>query len=264
MKVLYDLWKIFFLNSKIGIQRNMQYRFDFINGLMMSLLNSSIGVIIILMIFVTTNGYPGWTLTQILLFQGISLFGSGLRDLLFGSVRTNVDFMVREGTFDRLLLKPYPPIGLILTGGPNYMSLSGTLAGLIFILYALGELKLHLTPLNLGYFLLFMIGAIVLYMTFLVLYCCILIMTVVVGRLSEIMDKILGFSEYPLDIYGKTTAWFFRYVFPLAIFIYLPTKALLGHLDYISLISIPICFLLFILSLLLWQHCLNKYTSAGG
>ncbi len=264
MKTLYDLWKIFLLNSKIGIQKNMQYRFDFINGLIMSLLNSSIGVITILLIFITTNGYPGWTLEEIILFQGVCLFWRSIKDLLFGDVRNNVDFMVRQGTFDRLLLKPYPAIGLILTGGPNYMSLSGTLAGILFIIFAFMKLKIQVTPLSLGYFLLFMVGAIVLYMTLLVLYSTILIMVVVMGRLSEIMDKILGFSEYPLEIYGKATAWCFRYVFPLAIFIYLPTKAFLGNLQLIYLISLPICFLLFILSLLLWQYCLNKYTSAGG
>jgi len=52
-----------------------------------------------------------------LLFQGVLLFGAGLCDLLFGSVRENIDGLMRKGEFDRLLLRPYPTLLLILTSG---------------------------------------------------------------------------------------------------------------------------------------------------
>ncbi len=264
MNTLKDLVGIFFLNSKLRIQRNMQYRFDFFNGLVMSLLNSGIGVVVLFLIFTTTNGYPGWNLQQIFLFQGLLLLWNGLKNMFFGDVRANIDDMVRKGNFDRLLLKPYPPIGLILVDGPNYMSLSGIAAGLFIIVVAL--MRLHIVPSIQSSLacVLFLISAVILHMAFLVLYCLIAIMVVFTGRMGEVMDKILRFSEYPIEIYGRGVSWILRYVFPLAVMIYLPTQALLGRIEIIALISALVCVILFFLSLQLWKHGLNKYTSTGG
>ena len=264
MKTLIDLHKIFWLNSKIRLQSNMQYRFDFINGLIMALLNSSISVITLFMIFTTTNGYPNWSLPQIFLFQGILLFWYGLKDLLFGDVRNYVMDMIRKGNFDRLLLKPYPPIGLILTSGPNYMSISSILAGVIVIGAAIHNLHLHPSLFNILAVFIFMLAAVIFYMAVLVLYSVIELMIIVMGRISEIMDKLLSFGDYPMEIYNKFFSFAFKYVFPIAVFAYLPSQSLLGRLEPISLLCLPICILLFVLSLLLWQRCLNKYTSAGG
>lgn len=264
MQTIFDLLQIFLLNSKIKLQRHMQYRFDFINGLIMSLLNASIGVITVFMIFTNTSGYPGWTLNQIFLFQGVLLLWSGLKNLFFGEVRTNIKEMVEKGNFDRLLLKPYPPIGMILTGGPNYLSLSSFFAGLLIIVLSL--IKLHICPsaVDLIYMLLFILASLIFYMALLVLYAILTIMVINLGRLDEIMDKILSFGEYPLEIYGKGARLAFRYVFPLSVFIYMPTRALLGYTQQVSLLSILVCIIIFIFTLVLWHHYLHRYTSTGG
>lgn len=264
MKTFKDLLGIFWLNSNIRIQRNMQYRFDFINGLVMALLNSSISVITLFLIFTTTNGYPNWTLPQIFLFQGMLLFWYGLKDILFGDVRDYIADLIRKGNFDRLLLKPYPSMGLILTAGPNYMSLSSLLAGIVIIILALSRLHICPSLTNLLAFFIFTLSAIIFYMAILVIYSIICLMIVVMGRISEIMDKVLSFGEYPMEIYNKGISFTLKYVFPLAVFAYLPSQSLLGRLDPICFIIFPICIILFLLALLLWQHCLNKYTSAGG
>jgi ABC-2 type transport system permease protein len=242
----------------------MQYRFDFINGLIMSLLSSSIGVITLYMIFTTTNGYPGWSLQQIFLFQGVLLFWNGIKDMLFGDVRDNINSMIRKGDFDRLLLKPYPPIGLILTGGANYMSIGTIFAGLLIMILSIIKLGIDISFKGLFYFVLFTLSAVILYMTCLVIYCVVTIMIVYMGRIAEIMNKLLSFGEYPMEIYSAGAKWLFCYVFPLSIMIYLPTQSLLGRLDLKSFISIPACLILFIVSILLWNRCLKKYTSTGG
>lgn len=264
MKTFKDLLGIFWINSKIRLQSNMQYRFDFINGLIMALLNSSISVITLFMIFTTTKGYPNWSLSQIFLFQGVLLFWYGLKDMLFGDVRDYMMDLVRQGNFDRLLLKPYPPMGLILTAGPNYMSLSSLLAGLVIIVSALAKLKIVPSALHILSFFIFLVSATILYMAVLIIYCVIELIIIVMGRISEIMDKLLGFGDYPMEIYSKGVSFGFKYVFPIAVFAYLPSQSLLGRLEPISLLSLPICIVCFIICLLIWQRCLNKYTSAGG
>lgn len=264
MKTIRDLLGIFLLNGKICMQRNMQYRFDFINGLIMALLNASISVITLFMIFTTTKGYPNWTLSQIFLFQGVLLFWHGIKDMLFGDVREYIAQLIRQGNFDRLLLRPYPAIGLILTSGPNYTSISSLGAGLFIIIAALVHLGFCPSPIHIIGFFAFILAATILYMSVLILYCVIIVIIILSGRISEIMDKLLGFGDYPLEIYGKGISFTFKYLFPIAVFAYLPSQSLLGRIEPISFLSLPCCIIFFILCLLIWQRCLNKYTSAGG
>ncbi len=264
METFIDLFKLFFLNCKIKISRNMQYRFDFINGLFVSVLYSSIGVITLFVIYIKTNGYPGWTLNQIILFQGVLLLWNGLKDLIFGDVRNNIDTSIRKGEFDRILLKPFPPIGYILVSGPNYTSLSSMAAGIIVMIIGILRLNITVGVQDVLLFFVFMISGLFLYMAFLVLYCIVTVMIIYMGRISEIMDKLLRFSEYPLQIFSKGFGLVFTYVIPFSIFIYLPTQAFLKRLDITDLISIPVSLLLFFATIKLWNFYLKKYVSAGG
>ena len=264
MRTIIDLLKLFFLNCKIKISRNMQYRFDFINGLFVSMLYSSIGVITLFVIYIKTNGYPGWTLNQIILFQGVLLLWNGLKDLIFGDVRNNINTSVRKGEFDRLLLKPFPPIGYILVSGPNYTSISSMVAGIIVMVIGLVRLNITVGVKEILFFLIFIISALFLYMAFLILYCIITVMIIYMGRISEIMDKLLRFSEYPLQIFSKGLGLVFTYVIPFSIFIYLPTQTFLRRLDIKDLISVPVSFLIFFATIKLWNLYLKKYVSAGG
>jgi len=266
MKVstLAGLFRLFYLNSKIRIARSMQYRFDFFAGLIVSLTLSCIGPMIQYLIFTRTNGYPSWNINQIILFQGMLLFWLGLKDMLFGEVRNLTENLVRKGEFDRLLLKPYPSIGILLSSGFYYYGIGSVLAGLGVIIYSVNKLNLHLNLYQIGLFIAFIICGITLYMAVTVIYCTIVIMVVNMGRIGEITDKILRFSEFPVEIFAPVTRLFFITVIPFAVWVYFPVQALLNRLDLKAAIGALFCFLVFLASLKVWNIFLKKYTSAGG
>lgn len=242
----------------------MEFRLDFFLGMFVATLLSGVGPMVQYIIFTKTNGYPGWTLNQIILFQGILLLWSGIKDTAFGDVRTNVETMVRRGEFDRLLLKPYPPIGIILSGGFYYYGAGSIIAGIIVTAYAFQRLNLSVGLPQMGLFLLFIVSGIVFYMAVTVLYCTIAVMIVFTSRIGEIMEKILRFSQYPVEIFPMVTRMVLLTFVPMAVWVYFPAQALLNRLDEKALISVAASFVLFWLSVKLWDLCLKKYTSAGG
>jgi ABC-2 type transport system permease protein len=264
LNTIVGLLKLFIINSKIRISRSIQYRFDFIAGIIVSLGLSSIGPVVQLIIFTRTNGYPGWELKQIILFQGVLLLWLGLKDMLFGSIRPEFDRIIRNGEFDRLLLKPYPPIGVILTGGFYYYGIGPVLAGLAVITYSCISLGQTINPLQILLFLGFMLLGIIFYLGILVFYCVITVRLYYTGRLSEIFDKFLTFSQYPVEIFNMILRVGFLTVIPLAIWVYFPAQSLLNRLDITALIGAIFSLLTFLVSLRLWNYCLMKYSSAGG
>lgn len=258
------LFRLYGMNVKLGVSRAMAYRFDFVTGLITSILFSGTAPFLQYIFFTQTKGYPGWDLRQIMLFQGLLLFWLGLKELLFGDVRFLAESLVRKGDFDRLLVKPYPPLGVLLCSGFNLKGIGATLSGCALAGYAMVELRLVPDALQIALFLLMLAGSVVLYMAITTILCTIIIMLVQVGRIGELADRILGFGDYPVNIYPKLMRQAFLTIFPFAIWAYVPAQILLDRVDASAYYALAGCVAVFLFSLWLWNRSLRKYTSAGG
>ncbi len=261
---LLKLIKLFHWNCKLDIARSMEYRFDFILGTIIGLAFTSSGPILQYLIFTQTKGFPGWNLEQIILFQGILLFISGVKTMIFGSNTYFISGIVRQGDFDRLLLKPYSPMGIILASGFSLNNIGALIPGAVIVVYSIISMKLHMGFVQIAVFLLAVFFGLVLYMGFLALYSSIVIIVVQIGRLDELMYQFLRFGEYPLSIFSKTLKTALITFIPFAVWVNIPANALLNRLDYTIPVTFAFCALFFYVSLRIWNQCLKKYTSAGG
>ncbi len=258
------IFKLFVFNCKSILSRHMQYRFDFLIGLFVSLVVAFAQPLIQLVFYRGVNGFEGWNMNQIIVFQGVMMVWIGIKDTMFGRVRSDVQTMVRDGSFDRLLNKPYPPLVLIFSGGFNFLGIGPLLAGLAVLFYSMGRNGISLGFSDALILMAFTVSGLVLYIAVLIVYCAVLIHLLSMNRLEEIMDKFLRFSEYPLNIYPQAAQWMLTLLLPLAVWIYYPSQAILHRLDGSSFISIAVSFILFFLSIKVFDISLKKYSSAGG
>ncbi|MCD1258926.1 ABC-2 family transporter protein [Paenibacillus athensensis] len=264
MKRFSGLLRLYVWHMKLSVSRAMMYRFDFVTGLVISIALSGIGPFVQYLYFTNTRGYPGWTLDQVLLFQGLLLLWFGLRDLLFGDLRNTVMNMVWKGEFDRLLLKPYPPIGVLLCSGFQLNGIGSCIAGVS--LTVVSYMRLHvpfewtMAPL----LLLLLISGVVLFMAITIFYCAIVIMLVQMGRIGEMMDMVTNFGNYPINIYPALLQMAMVTCLPFAVWTYYPAQILLDRADNGLWLAAACCFGLFGLSIMYWNRSLRKYTSAGG
>jgi ABC-2 type transport system permease protein len=264
LMALPGLFRLFLWNCKLDISRSMAYRFNFILGTILSLLNSGAAPLVQYLIFTTTNGYPGWSVEQLILFQGTLLLWGGLQRMLFGGVIPPMIDMVRKGEFDRLLVKPYPPIGVILTSGFQLNGVASILAGLAIMGFSLQNLNVNWHWWNIPLFLLFICFGIIFYMSVLIIQCTLVITLVQINSFLRVVDNILNFANYPITIYPRMLQLFFTIVMPFAIWINFPAEALLDRVNELMLWSLLSSVGFYFISLLIWKISLNKYTSAGG
>lgn len=255
---------LFLLQTQIKLQNLLQYRADFLLGIFMTFFFSTFGPLFQLLIYTRSKGYPGWGLNQILLFQGILLMSSSLREVLFGEVRGEIDRLMHSGDFDRLLMKPFPPLLYLLTGGFSPYAFGALLLGIGVTAWAWVRSGAPLTVGSLALFFIFLTAGVLLSLSVTILYCSLTVWWVYSMRLSEIMDKVLRFSEFPLEVYPTIIQTAFITVLPFAVATYLPAQALLGRIEWTALIAL-IGAVVFCLGMMaFWNQQLKRYASGGG
>jgi len=258
------IFNLFVFNCKSILSRHMQYRADFLIGVFVSLVVAFAQPLIQLVFYKGVNGFEDWNIDQIIVFQGVMMVWIGIKDTLFGRVRSDVQTMVRDGSFDRLLNKPYSPLVLIFSGGFNFLGIGPLLAGLAVFFYSLSRNAVSLGISDALILMVFWVSGLVLYIAILTVYCAVLIHLMSMNRLEEIMDKFLRLSEYPLNIYPQSAQWILTLLLPLAVWIYFPSQAILKRLDGSSFISVAVCIILLFASIKFFNISLRKYSSAGG
>jgi ABC-2 type transport system permease protein len=264
LRILIELLRYFGKYSKMKLARGMQYRSDFLLGILISFTYSILGPIFQYLIITQCRGYPRWNLKQIILLEGVILLWLGLKDLLFGEVRAYVEAMVKGGEFDRLLLKPYPAIGVILSSGFYYPAFGSIIAGLIVIFISLEQLALAVSWWQILIFIGFFLGGMLLYMAITIFYCILVIMMTYMGRLGEVLDRLLNFSYHPVEILPAAVRIITTMLIPLAVWAYYPAETLLNRLEMKSFVSLGVCVILFWAGIKMWNRSVGKYTSAGG
>ncbi|PDO11375.1 MAG: hypothetical protein BLM47_02650 [Candidatus Reconcilbacillus cellulovorans] len=264
LAALPGLVRLFVWHCKLDISRNMAYRFNFVVGMLISLLYSGVAPVAQYLVFSATNGYPGWTVPQLVLFQGMLLFWNGMRTMLFGKVLQQTVTLVRMGEFDRLLVKPYPPAGVLLTGGFQLNGLAPTLAGAVVAAVAFVRLGVEWHWWMLPLLLAFLLAGIGLYAALLMLFCGVLVVVVQMGRLGELFERAVSFSDYPISIYPKAVGAVFRFVLPFAVWVYFPAQTLLNRLDAAMIAAVVAGAAALLVANRIWNVLLDRYTSAGG
>lgn len=242
----------------------LAYRADFVLSVLVSFLFSAMGPLFQFLLYTNSSGYPGWSWDEILVFQGVLILTGGLCETVFGSLRWQIDSLMERGEFDRLLLKPWPPLMLLMTSGFNASGFGSVLVGAGATIWAVARLGFPGGGIGIAVFLVFLAARIALQASAHILYCFFTVRWVYTMRLGEIMDKILGWGNYPVEVFPRFLRMIFTTVLPFSVACYWPSKALLGPVGWMSLASLTGLGLFLAFTLFLWKGQLAKYTSAGG
>ena len=258
------LFKLYMISAKLKIAKELSYRADFISGTITSILYALVGPLTQYLIFTNTNGFPGWTIEQVLLFQGVVLLFFGIRDMMFGEIQTTIMDLVWNGEFDTFLLKPFSTSGVLLTSGFRFSNISTVITGLIITTYYCFVCGVRIGLIQAFVLIAAFVSSLIFYMALILLCSAVVISFVKVSRITEIVEALLRFSQYPIQILPPALRIAFLIVFPLAIFAYVPVQVLLNRLEPIACIGFLSCIVIFYLSNRIFYFSIGKYTSAGG
>lgn len=173
----------------------------------------------------------GWSAPEIVLMYGLGIIGQGLAQLACNTLEpANFTPLVREGTFDQVLVRPAPALGWLIATAIDPRYLSRVAAGVGLVAWGAHRSGVTWTPAAIA------IAA-------LAACCCALVIvaTFTIGAAislrtveSSEMIHALTFggtylTSFPMEIYGSALRLVFTWVLPFALAVYVPAVALLGR-----------------------------------
>lgn len=256
--------------AAVSIRSQLQYRASFVTSAISIFLLAASETAAIWALFDRFGQIRGWVLPEIALFYGMTSVSFALYDTV-GRGFDQFGAMIREGGFDRLLLRPRSTVLQLLGQELSLRRLGRLTQGLIVLGYAATAGTIDWTLARVG----LLVGSIL---------CgvCAFLGLVVLQATSafwttdalEVWNAFthggLAMSQYPLAIYRSWFRALFTFVIPLGCVAYLPGVVILGRVDplgtppivgWIAPLAGPV---FLILCLQIWRVGVRHYRSTGS
>lgn len=242
----------------------MEYRSNFINSLISSVIWGSISFLSILLLTEHTTTIYGWDRNELLLLTAVYNIITGMFHVLFSRGFEYFSRIIHYGELDSVLLRPIDPQFSMSFWYFNYTGLFRVIVGIIIAIIIL-QGKLISSPLIIPLFIVFLIFGVIILYSIWFLASTIIIKYTNLTNLVGLLYEMNGFARFPQDMYRSLGVFAFTFLLPLTIVITAPTKVLIERFSYTDLyITIGIALGLFIACRATWKFALRFYTSASG
>lgn len=264
MRRIFDNISLYFSFLKISLKEILIYRIDCIVGIFSQLIVQLVSLVFIFVVFQNTENIAGWDFKQILLLFGVTRISIGISGYCFDALYDIGPKYIRNGDFDKILLRPVHPLISIIGDSREFVSIADVFIGLAITICMLIQLSIPITAVLVIKILFFsIIGALIIG----AINTIFSISSFWTYRSNEVIwsfYRIYTFTEYPISIYNKFIRILITIILPFAFVAYYPTMAYLGFNTYMIYLSPVVAITLWIIAVKLWNLALNKYRSTGN
>lgn len=263
MKKTKRAWVLLKNYYKINLKQIAIYDKDFYFGIIAMIIEYAAGLLMLFFIFEVVEEINGWTFDEMLFLYSFNLIGFSLWSCFFINTIT-LPYYIKDGSFDRFLLRPLSPVFQIMMDGFDEDSWGELLTGVIIFIYACSKLNINIyilfiTPI-------FFVSACFIYAGISLMFSTLSFLTVAKADFANLTMEFKEFARYPLTIYKKGLQIVFITVIPIGFAAYFPSKIFIDGLEYsYFIILIPlISFAYYKLCNIIWNIGLRKYSSTGS
>lgn len=257
--------KLYFSFLVASIKRMMEYRIDFLVGLVSQFAFQIVELIFMWIVFQNTDNIASFTFEHVLLMYGVMMLSISILDFLFDSTYSLGRVYIRKGKFDTMLLRPVHPLISLLGESSSATSIGYFVIALGLIVTMIIKLNISLTAILILKILFFgIIGGLIMG-GIQTIFSVSGFFTYKSNEVVWSVFQIHKFAQYPIEIYNKFIRILITFVFPFAFVSYFPTLNYLGlkggNLVYVSLLVLVI---VWCVAVKVWNICLKKYRSTGN
>jgi ABC-2 type transport system permease protein len=262
--------QLYFRLIQISLLARMQYRANFIAGILGLIVWNVINLGLIGVLVSSFTSLNSWTVWELVFLYCLWILGHSLYSLFFSHTTQMEDYLI-EGTFDQFLLRPASPLIQFLGRELQYIEIADVLIGLTGISLAYTQLGLNWNGWQWSFFFIAIISGAVIELAMNLLIACSAFWT---GRSRStffIVQQFYGLvQQYPVDIFGKAFRVIVTGLIPVAFMNYYPALFLLDKVNYtgpgwwLSYMSPLVALLLVAIVSGVWRLALNRYSSSGS
>ena len=224
-------------------------------------------------LYVTMRQFPsmnGWDVRQMFFLYALWMTGHELHNALFFNVVTVPDY-IREGRFDRFLVRPLDTLFQVLTV-PQQTVPDGLVLGIITLAFAASTARVHVDAAFLVFVPLIAIGGALIDLGISLVVATVSFWFIRVDTLRwVVMSLEQDFTRYPISIYTRGVRIILTFVLPFAFMNYFPAtyflqKAETGlHLSpAIGLLTPAVGLAWLVVAYAFWRVGLRHYQGTGS
>lgn len=258
------LVQLYFAFFKATLKGMMEYRIDFLVGVISQICRQIVEIVFLWILFQNTNDIGGWNFYQLLLLYGVTMLSVAIADFLFDAMYDIGPYYVRDGRFDIFLLRPVHPLISIMGLSRSTTTVGYFIIAIVLIIAMIIKLQIQLTfgfIISLIFFGIIggcIIGAII---------TCASIFSLWTYKGNEVcwtIFRMYTFTQYPIEIYTKAIRILITCIVPFAFVAYYPTLNYLKmNMGYVAFLAPVVMIILWMITIKIWNWALNKYRSTG-
>ena len=247
------------------LKSQMQYKVSFALLIIGRFFLTASEIIVIFFMFNRYNTVQGFTVEDILICAAVIKMSFAAAEC-FARGFDAFPSVVRNGEFDRIMVRPRNEIFLVLASKIEFQRLAGLLQGVAILIYAVIAGNVDWTPDKIFTLIIMIISGIIVFSALFLIYAGICFFTLEgLEFMNVFTDGGRNFGQYPFAIYGEPILKFFTFVIPHALFQYYPLLYVLGKTDNKFYMFMPFIAMLFIIPAYgFWRFGMRRYKSNGS
>lgn len=248
------------------IKTLIEYRADFILGLIGFLFVQSIGVIFIGLIFNNIPSLKGWSFYEILFIYGFAQIPRGIDHVFTDQLWIFSWQTIVEGKFDKYLVRPLNPLFQVIVEKFQPDGFGEIIIGSILLIFSWIKLGVEVTAIKIISLVIVIIFASFIYTAIKLAVASIAFWVKFAQSYLFMVYQLSTFVKYPITIYPAWIRGILTFIIPFAFTGYFPSAYLLGKGGFASGVLMT-CFI-GIISLLvayrIWLIGISRYESSGS
>lgn len=257
--------RLYIMYVSVIIRSTMQYKLSFVLMLIGRFLVAFCGFVAIAFVFSGFSDIKGYSYGEVLLCFSIIQMAFSLAEC-FGSSFKVFSGIVKNGEFDRMLLRPRSPILQVIGTRFEIGRIGVLLTAMITLVLGIRESQMNWQMGNILTLTFMVVGGTILFIALFLLEAAFCFFTIEDGGVMHMLTYgAREHGKYPLDIYGKGIMNFCTYIIPYTLVQYYPLQYLLGKSDKWQYACYPFGTIIFLLlSYIFWLYGVKNYKSTGS
>jgi len=255
---------------KAAVRGAAQYRLNFVVLALMGIAYQGSGFAFIAVVLSRFPTIGGWTFSEIAVLYALRLLAHAVY-LVPLYMLNELDDLVRNGTFDRFLVRPLNPLIQVLTRRFSVNTLGDVITAIGVLIFASTIAHLSWTPMHVLYAAAAVLGGALIEGALALGISALSFRFVEVWPARYLVDNILlNFGSYPLSVFGFVAQWAMTWVLPVAFIAWVPAAVILDRTGGLG-VSAAVAWLApvvgavwFALGYQVWRNQLKNYASTGN
>lgn len=244
----------------------LEYRADFIFGLVGFVLVQFSGVVFLQLIFASIPSLSGWSFHEVLFIYGFAQIPRGIDHVFTDNLWMLSGQILLQGGFDKYLLRPIHPLFHLLSERFQPDGFGEILIGSLLVGYATFEMGLSIS-FGKGLLFLFVIFFATLIYTAIKLAVASIAFWIKFAQSYLYMTyQMSTFTKYPMGIYPKAIRFMLSFLLPFAFTGYYPGAYFLGKESFLNgvVLTVVVSLVAMVLAYQVWCQGLKRYESSGS